>query len=419
MNEQQTPTSFLSDEFMRHSNTGIHWESQIAARPYTISDDEQAGCAQRYDTIKSFQQKAMDVFRASLNGDIDPAIAQTVIGDVPASLGREFHQALPSHLWETPAFFRTDEAELGLLTEVQCSGSGWDLAQALFELYQQRPDIYGEPVRGDKSLAARVGDTLKNQFGPEPVVHHLTDNASRPHGIRYFINKVRAQGVRYLHHDDGVGADDCQFVRSHDFFSLPYHNFYDRRVELSSEGKVRFDLPPIALFDSKMIMAWPFWSKTREYFDDAERAIFPFTTVVTANGMEWEDGTLMPIDVFSETPQSQRKYFLKYAGTDVGLNWGSKAVFSTHSMSRINCAERLTAAAADFTRGKPWILQRSVLKKETIDVLDDTGGNSEEMEGYGKWSNFYGPDGHLGQLIMHKNAHKVHGSDETVMSIVY
>lgn len=36
-----------------------------------------------------------------------------------------------------------------------------------------------------------------------------------------------------------------------------------------------------------------------------------------------------------------------------------------------------------------------------------------------KWSGFYGPDGLMGVLVMHKHFSKVHGSEDTVMSIVY
>ena len=414
-----TPLSILTGDFQRHSNTSIPWESLVAAGPYSLTDAEFDGCVERYAVIKSFHQKSMDVFRASLRGDLEPAIAQSILGDVPESLGHAYHRQLPDHLWVTPTFFRTDEAEPGSLTEVQCSGSGWDLAQALFRMYEQRADIFGEPSRLPRSLADRVAGDLKTMFGDSPAVHHLSDNASRPHGIRYFINMLRERGIRYLHHDEGLSADDCQFIRSHDFYSLPYHNFFERRVALSEAGKVSFDLPPVALFDSKMILAWPFWSVTREHFNERERALFPFTSVVTPEGVEWEDGQLMSLDAFAGIPQKRRKYFLKYAGTDVGLNWGSRAVFSTHSMSRVSCTEQLASAAADGAAGKPWILQASVLRRESVEVLDESAGDTETIDAYGKWSNFYGPGGHLGQLVMHRNAHKVHGSGDTVMSIVY
>lgn len=222
-----------------------------------------------------------------------------------------------------------------------------------------------------------------------------------------------------MSYDEEATAKSCNFVRSHDFFSILHHNFYQDRLQRCQNGEVSFDLPPVAVFDSKLIMAWPFWSKTRQYFSDAERALFPFTTVIERDGMEWEDGNRISIDQFASISNNQRNYFVKYAGTDVAVNWGSKAVFSARSMSGNKIRAHMEDVVKDITTGRPWVMQKSVLTNATVPSLCPETGATESVTGNAKWSCFYGPTGHLGLFAMYRNHHKVHGSEETVISIAY
>ena len=409
----------LDEEFNRYSGAATGFEANIAAEPYRLDALELQGCRQRYAVIKRFQEIVIEVFRRSLSGDLDPCIARGILGDVPTSFAASYHQELPDEAWKTPMFFRTDEAALGQLTEIQCCGSGWDLAEVIFDCYSKAPERYGEPLVFKESLAASYANALRHELGSTPIVHHLVDSASRPHGARYFIQKSRANGIRYFSYDADVNSRDCNLIRSHDFFSLLHHNFFNERLERCAKNEVLFDLPPLALFDTKYILAWPFWSKTREFFSDEIRAIFPFTAVIEEDAIEWEDGRTLTFREFSDIPNKQRNYFVKYAGTDVAINWGSKAVFSTKSLSRVKCVARMEEIAKDVANGRPWILQKAVFTKQRLDYLCPTTGDVVEFEGNGKWSNFYGPTGLLSQLVMSRNAHKVHGSGETSMSLTY
>jgi hypothetical protein len=42
-----------------------------------------------------------------------------------------------------------------------------------------------------------------------------------------------------------------------------------------------------------------------------------------------------------------------------------------------------------------------------------------DLVAHPKFSAFYGPGGLMGILVLEKQAHKVHGSSQTIMSIVY
>lgn len=404
----------LSEDFNLHSGAETGFESKVALKPYPLTLRDFKSAQSRYDTIKSFQEKAMVLFRASLKGEADPAIAEGVLGDVTAGLGADFHRGLDDSAWCTPAFFRTDEAEPGKLTEIQCSGSGWDIHQSIYEVFSRSPEIFGEPKFFKRSMAESYAKSLEAYLGQAPVVHHLADNASRPHGARYFLQKARRYGVKYFGYDADISSKDCNFMRSHDFYSVIFHNFFTERLERCARGEFKFDLPPVALFDCKFILSWPFWTKTRAYFSDEERALFPHTAVVEPGGIETETGGRISLEDFCKLKARERDFFLKYGGTDIAVNWGSRAVFSTKSLTRGKCIESMNEAVKDFKKGRPWILQKAIFVKETIDS-DEEGEGTQKA--HGKWSHFYGPEGLMGQLVMHLNSHKVHGQSGTVMSI--
>lgn len=409
----------MDNRFNQLSGASTGFEALIGSRPYTLQDDEFNAANSRYQVIKDFQKATLELFRSSLSGDVDASIAQGILSDVPASFGWEFHKQLPDAIWKTPVFFRTDEAQLGKLTEIQCSGSGWDLADMIRGLYVDCPAEYGDAQRFKCSLAELFQKFTQNYVGGEPVVHHLTDNASRPHGARYFIQCVREKGGKFFSYDANVRHSACNFIRSHDCFSLYHHNFFADRLERAEKGECFFDLPPLALYDSKLIMAWPFWSQTRSHFSDEVRALFPYTAIIEPDGVELANGEKVDIQSLVDIGNNQRNYFVKYAGTDVALNWGSRAVFSLRGLSRVKCAQMLGSIMDDVRSGQPWILQESVNTKEEVTFWEPETAKEGEMEGNGKWSSFYGPDGLMGMLVMHLGSHKVHGSDKTVMSIVY
>ena len=410
--------SSMEARFNELSGSSTGFEALLGSRPYALEADEFAAAQARYATIKDFQESAMRLFRASLNGDADPIIAQGILSDVPESFGWNFHKKLPDSIWKTPVYFRTDEARLGQLTEVQCSGSGWDVVETMRDLYVASPAYYGEPQWFVRSLAEEFQASLKDYVGAEPVVHHLTDNASRPHGARFFIQRVREKGGHFFSYDEARHSD-CNFIRSHDCFSLYHHNFFADRLERSEKGECFFDLPPIALYDTKLIMSWPFWSRTREHFSDEVRALFPHTALIEADGVELENGVKVDVQKIAEIGNNQRKYFVKYAGTDVARNWGSRAVFSLRGLARGKCQEALTTITEEVRSGQPWILQASVHKKEEVTFWEPGTDQEGIMQGNGKWSCFYGPGGLMAMMVMHLGSHKVHGSDKTVMSLIY
>jgi hypothetical protein len=408
----------LGDEINETIGVNIGWTGLIGSRPYPMEESTYKGFRSRYSLIKTFQEQTLALFRASLNHECDPEIARMVVGELPEKWGIRYHQQLTDLQHRTPVFFRTDEVSPGKLSEIQCSGSGWGLAEQLRQLYCDNESVFGSPKYFKDSLATSFTKSLKNHLGTEPHIHHLVDNASRPHGIRYFIQRTRREGAKYFSYDRGVSPSDCNFIRSHDFVTLPHHNFFDDRMEQCNQGRVFFDLPPSSLFDGKIILAWPFWEKTRGWYSDEVRSLFPYANIIHPDGIELEGGEHISIDEFCRIPQRKREFYVKYAGTDIGINWGSKSVFLASTFSQVKCRELMETIIEGRQRNRYWIVQQAIRQKEQVCGLGLDGGLFE-AEAYSKLSGFYGPAGLMAILAMQKCNHKVHGSPDTIMSIVH
>jgi hypothetical protein len=188
-------------------------------------------------------------------------------------------------------------------------------------------------------------------------------------------------------------------------------------MQRCERGELRFDLSPSALFDSKLIMAWPFWSLTREHFSDEARALFPYTAVIGPEGIEMDDGGRVTLEELCSRPRSGKAYYVKYAGTDISINWGSRAVFLLSTMSGRQARELVASIEADWRRGRHWVIQPAIRHKQRVAAFT-RDGEVLETDAYGKWSGYYGPDGLMAVWTCHRRYHKVHGSPDTIMGLV-
>lgn len=392
------------------ANSELGFRQLMAVRPRRLDRQAYDLHLERHGRVLEFFDTTLRLFVEAL-AEGDRELLRVLLNDTPASLGWAYHRSLDAAHFSMPVFFRTDETPLGKIVELQCPGSLWGEYQLVLDSYDDLGIADGER----HSLAHRFGRSLSALLGATPLAHHLLDNASIPDGMRYFIARTRPL-VRYYGIDAGLEALDCNFIRSHSFFGLLAENFAKQRLELCHRGRLRYDLPPIVLFDQKAAMALPFWRQTRQFYSDDVRALFPHTSLVTPNGVELRDGSVASVREFSLRPRSGRRYYLKYAGSDVSINWGSRAVFNLAKLGREACERRLQSAADDFRRNRVWILQQAVGAKSRIEYVTREGDVRESLW-QEKLSSFYGPDALLGVMSMHRPFYKVHGNRDTVVSI--
>jgi hypothetical protein len=366
----------------------------------------------RYPIIKSWQDTSLELLDSSIRGDADPCIASALLDELPDHVGWSHHRRIALGSTGTPRFFRTDESAEGTILEVQCPGSLWGVHEILREFYIEASF---EAVTNLAPLSVDFADSLRSQVAGRPMIHHLLDNSSHPAGERFFVQRVR-QHIPYFGYDPDVRPRDCNVIRAHDFFCLLTENFAVERLERLRRGELIYDLPPIGLFDQKLLLALPFWNQTRAFYGDEVRGLFPYTAVLTPEGITLEDGSLVTIETFSRLPRRQRAYFLKYAGADVSRNWGSRAVYHLGKLSRERCEAELIRALSRFRAGERWILQRNQPSDESVETITREG-TIETIACHSKHSVFHGCHGPMAVLVMFEDFYKVHGSSETVATI--
>ena len=382
----------------------------LATQPYRVSPAVRRGYDSRLALIRSFQQTAVEIFRAALKGNTHPDVLHWLINETPASLGIPYHRTLEERHFTLPLFFRTDEVRPGRIVEVNCPAALWGELQLAFEHAVRMGYCAGEV-----SPAERYATQLTDFLRITPVVHPFLDNSSAPGSWRYFIERTRPR-VRYWGIDHGIRAADCNFIRYQAFMNVCGDSNLPARLSKAGDG-VTFDYPPYVLFDQKATLALPFWSLTRESFSDEIRNLFPFTTPLLPAGIELPDGTRLSIEAFCLWPRSRRSYYLKYAGADWTLNFGSKAVFRLSNMSGSACLDLLRRCLSQYERGCIWLLQQEETQDDEIEYLT-RDGQVHIRRLRASLGGFYGPGGCLGVLAMHSPYNKVHGRQDTVISYV-
>jgi hypothetical protein len=382
----------------------------LATKPYQLSLADRRGYDSRLPQIRSFQRIVIDLFRAALHGDVDPAILQWLINETPEGFGLRYHRHLEDRHFAPPVFFRTDEVRSGRIIEVNCPAALWGELQLTFEYAAKMGWCAGGASPADQ-YAAQLTDFLQTP----PIVHHFLDKSSAPGSWRFFIEKTRP-ALRYWGIDRGVSVADCNFIRYQAFIDMGQDENFSARLSKVGEG-VTFDSPPYMLFDQKASLVLPFWSLTRAWFPEDIRALFPFTTPLLPAGMELPDGQSISIEDFSVWPRSQRSYYIKYAGADWTMNWGSKAVYRLSNMSSAACLDFLRQCLNGYERGRIWLLQKEETQDDEIDYLT-RDGTVLTQKLRAKFAGFYGPRGCLGVLAMHSRHNKVHGRPDTILSCV-
>ncbi|MEE4356752.1 MAG: hypothetical protein V2I97_09795 [Desulfococcaceae bacterium] len=402
---------FLDDQINDALNTDLAFNNLLRTEPYKLDPEVVKGFFARYALIKEFQETTLSLFNASLNGEADPEIASLVLNELPEQQGWNYHKEL--NLKDTPLFFRTDEVVPGKICEIQCPASLWGIYDQLYHFYRH----FGFEISSfQKSLSESFADTLTQYLGKTPLIHHLTDHSSIPHDARFFIQQTRKHGLQYFTYDKGVTPYNCNFIRAHIPLGLWTENYASDRLARYKAGKLKYDPPPIILFDEKMLYMFPFWDKTRHYYSDEIRKIFPYTQLITPDGFEMEDGQKIDIENFCKLSQKQRSYYIKYASSDFLIKWGSKGVYLASTFSGIKMRQFFNSIIEDYNKKRYWILQKSYLTDDTATYIT-RNDETASVNVHSKLSGFYGPEGLMGLLMMQRPFYKVHGNEETVVSI--
>jgi len=358
--------------------------------------------------VRKYLMGLLAIQNAVIAGTLPEDISRLIYGDCPKNMGPAFHSEVPPLARDIPQFFRTDNTTIGKVSEVQCPGSMWGEALALQRLHLQRIS----PIEDSADMASAFVEAVNSRVA-EPYVLHLLDNASLPVGMHYFIAATRPY-LRYFGLD-GLGSEDCNFIRSHSFQGLVAENLFKKRLALVQKGKAIFDLPPLCIFDQKVPLSFPFGKLTSSFFDEEVRLTINPTTVVMEDGLLF-DG-LTHITEFSRLPRSSRDYYLKYGGMDTSINWGGRAVYRLSNDTSAVCLQRLISASQDAAKGRYWVLQKTDAEKSKVIAEDRNGCNISGFMNMG-YRFFYTMGTRSCGLYLARHNFKVHGQWDTICGLV-
>jgi isopropylmalate/homocitrate/citramalate synthase len=373
---------------------------ELATHTYVLPP-QSVTAEQTHAAIRSFQLILAERWLAgewpmSLRAPVWPSVVS-----VDALSGIEVERLVP-------VFVRTDESLDGEIYELQCPGGWWGIAQALDETLR--------PGR-TPTLAENVADELLALMAEEVRVLHLFDTAGLPHDSIFFAKRVRATGapIRYRGIDPGVFPADCNFVRAHSYAGVVSEDLFRCRLADLRDGTLRFDHPPLPIFDQKLPLALPFDPSTAHWFADEHRALFPYTAVVREGAVLLDSGEEVHLRDLVRRGPEQRSYYLKYAGTDATRNYGARAVYRLSDAPENVLRSLPGLVSGDI--GEPWILQadrRTVVAVERI----KRNGAVETQPMTARLSKFHGPARTLGALFLAESSPTVKGGTSTVLGPV-
>lgn len=379
-------------------------------KPINIGD---AKCVElgRGDALKEFLTIVSKIAREAIF-EQNTDITDILFSEAPLGLSIDYHKNLPECCWRIPILFRTDESVSGKVYEIQSPGSGWGDLHLYATSYRELGIDVPEEIL---SFPDKYAQNLILATGKEcPKVFHMTDASSVPYSIRYLLGVTNK--LKYWGYSADVNMRNIDCLISHSVISIPSSNYFSDYLRMAADGDMVFAVPPNLIFDEKAIYLLPFYRKTRHYFSDRIRELFPFTTVLENGGFYDENGKFVRADEFSKLSPNERGYYLKYGGPDTNRNWGSRSVFR---LSGNDCNEKLESALEKVKEGEVWLLQKDESKiHDSNKISDDLKDLMFKKKLHVKLSCFYGQDDEpMGIKIMARRHFKVHGQTDTFVGL--
>lgn len=409
-----SPYHAYVDSLLRQSIPGdLFFDEMILVEPVEFSVGERARRHATRGVISELFSKSREIFHRCIFDGAEAVLRRLLLNDSIERLPLRFYHNLPQEVWTDPLFVRTDESRAGKIFEIQCPGSGWGDLLLLTSLYR---DHCKNPNVISFTPGAEIIKAIQEICGTEsPSVLHLLDNSSNPSSMHFLIRSTQPP-LRYWGCSKDVRCGECNLVRSHSVYGLIAENLFFLRLKRAAEGTLKFDLPPLLIFDQKMILCLPFLDQTKAEFSDAVRETIAYTYPVTSTGFRDVTGEWTTLEAFLARPPRGRKYFLKYGGCDTTVNWGSRAVFRLDSEK---ASELLKVAVADYDNGRPWVIQPALAEKEWVSYFPRQSAEPKTERLTAKYSTFYGPDGPVGVRSQYRMNTKVHGQVDAVVGLAF
>lgn len=405
--------SYIDDLLLQSIPGDLFFNEQVLVEPLKLTAAERDRRISSHVAICEFFSRAREIFQACVLSQTESGLTSLLVNDSVHQIPRRFYHDLPTAVWTDPVFFRTDESRAGKIFEIQCPGSGWGDMLLLGSLYRDHCKNRSLTSYDPKRRITEAIQTVCKSANP--AVMHLLDNSSNPSSMHYLIRCTQPP-LRYWGYSKDVRNSKCDFIRSHSVYGLIAENLFRDRLALADDGRLRFDLPPLVIFDQKMILCLPFFDETKNEFSDEIRDILAYTYPVSPSGFRDSNGEWVTIEAFLKRKPHSRKYFLKYGGCDTTINWGSRSVYRLDSES---APEHFEQAVRDYRNDRPWVIQPDLSNKEKITYFARESCEPKSGTLTAKYSTFYGPTGLLSVRTHHRQSTKVHGQADAVVGLAF
>ena len=379
---------------------------QIGAAMYDQFERERKLISAFYDILVSIARTALD------NGD--ETVNNILFSEPVVGMTQDFHRRLPDVCWKKPVFLRTDQSISGKIYELQAPGSGWgDITLIAKALKRNGCEIPDSALNFTDTYSQNIIEVTQKE---QPRVFHMLDAASEPPGLRYLFSQTRPK-LLYWGIDKDVYMHKVDYVTAHSAAALVTSNYFSIYMDMAKAGEVVFGISPNLLFDQKAMYVLPFYRGTCNLFSDEIRTIFPFTSFIENGGFYDETGNFVSVDDLARREKRKRRYFLKYGGTDLTRNWGSREVYRLDTFGQDECRAKLQEVSQLSQRGEIWLIQEDASRNVTSMPNDLQSITSNKNKKHVKLSVFYGSNAALGVKVMARKHFKVHGQKDTYVGI--
>ncbi len=359
------------------------FDKLVGPDPLRAADKEVVKLTRQALILKSYLTKGLALYRCGLTDSNWSWVAALVDGKAsPAEVAISHQCALFEN--RTAVLVRADQPDFGVSVELQIPGSGWGFMEAINSLMREDS--------GSKSLGIGFSqgfiEAMVEIAGHERVrILHASNESRYTQERAWFAQYCSTLSLGRVAVNlsqpwtlDLAGVDVVRRCFLNDLVKFAgVKNLFD----LYFTGKIKIEPPPCLLYDQKVLVILPFEPRSREFFTDEERALFPEAYLIRPDFIpEIEGEKLESWKDLARLSGSARQWVLKYAGSDSRRRGGAAEVWSLDSKnsSRADVVSLMMRALMDWETGDPWIIQRKVKRKFPITYLGLDGAlHDDEM----------------------------------------
>ena len=166
----------------------------------------------------------------------------------------------------------------------------------------------------------------------------------------------------------------------------PWHDLITKYLR----GKAGIIPVPYLLHEQKICMALLYQPRFSSLFSEAEKSIFPKTSLVARGNKICAESGEYSLDEIINLAQNKRRFILKYAGLNLRTNWGGQRVYSLKWQTKKGAGKLISKALSDYEKlNEPWIIQEDISSRVRQEYFDISSKEAREDELYSLFQQFF------------------------------